>query len=728
MKDILKGAVLVGLFLVPFLTLYVANDYFFPFITGKNFAFRIIVEVVLSLWVVLAFYDAQYRPRFSWILASFGALIAVMFVANLNAVHQSTAFWSNFERMDGYVTLIHVFLYFVVLGSMLRTPLMWSYFLHTSVVVAGFVALKGLSQLTGEAVRVDSTLGNAAYMAVYMLFHVFILAYLFAQTKVTPYRIIYALLIVLFVYVLILTGTRGTSIGLVVGALVSVGYIALFATRAKQVRKYALGALAAVVLLVGAFIAARDTAFIQNTPALVRIASIDLGSDLSIRSIIWGMAVEGVKEKPLFGWGQGNFNYAFNEQYDPRLYAQEQWFDRTHNIVLDWLIAGGIVGFLAYVSIFAAILYYLFILPIRNNDERFSVIERGILLGLIAGYVTHNLVVFDNIVSYMFFAVILGLIHSRVGTDMPKLMKMRIPEAITTQVVLPVALIVMVAVVYVVNVPNIQAAKDIIVAFQSRDIKDRLANFETALSRGSFSRQEIVEQFAQQAMGLASSNDTTIPAEIKDTFKARAEEELLALAESKPGDARLHVFLASYYRATSDIEKAKEQIALARKFSPRKQAIILQQGAIELSLGNNEGARDFFKEAYELDTRNEEAKEYYIASLFYTRDVVGAKAMIAESSDEFKKRLALSDFVVSAVNTAGEMDYMAELYEVRVVNDTSNAQNWASLAFLYYQIKEQNKAIDTLTRASAAVPSFAPTAQCLIGNLQAGREPQIGCQ
>ncbi len=728
MKDILKGAVLVGLFLVPFLTLYVANDFFFPFITGKNFAFRIIVEVVLALWIVLACYDAQYRPRFSWVLATFGTLIAVMLVANLNAVHQSTALWSNFERMDGYVTLVHVFVYFIVLGSMLKTQAMWSYFLHTSVVVAGFVALKGLSQLTGEAVRVDSTLGNAAYMAVYMLFHVFILAYLFAQTKITPYRIIYALLTVLFVYVLVLTGTRGTSIGLVVGALTAVSYIALFATRSKELRKYSLGALVAVVVLVAAFISARDTAFIQNTPALVRIASIDLGSDLQIRSIIWGMAVEGVKEKPLFGWGQGNFNYAFNEQYDPRLYAQEQWFDRTHNLVLDWLIAGGIVGFLAYVSIFAALIYYLLILPLRGKDERFTVVERGILLGLLAGYVTHNLVVFDNIVSYMFFAVILGLIHSRVGTEIPKVMKWRLPEAITTQVVLPVALIAVVAVVYIVNVPNIQAAKDIIAAFQARDINARLAGFETALSRDSFAQQEIVEQFAQQAMGLAASTDTTIPAEVKDAFTKRAEEELIELAQSKPGDARLHVFLASFYRATGNVEEAQKQIAKAREFSPRKQAIILQQGAIELSLGNNEAARDFFKEAYELDTRNEEAKEYYVASRFYTRDVVGVRAMIDESSDEFKKRLALSDFVVNAVNTAGEMDYMAELYELRVQNDTTNAQNWASLAFLYYQIKEQDKAIDTLTRAGAAVPTFKPTAECLIGNLQAGREPQLGCQ
>ncbi|MES2966738.1 MAG: O-antigen ligase family protein, partial [Patescibacteria group bacterium] len=392
MKDILKGVVFIGLFAIPFLTLYVENDFFFPFITGKNFLFRIIVEVVLAAWVMLALYDSTYRPRFSWILGTFGILMAVMLVASLQAEHVSTALWSNFERMDGYVTLIHVFAYFVVLGSMIKTPKMWSYFLHTTVMVAGFVALKGLSQLGAGTTRVDSTLGNAAYMAVYMLFHIFFLMYLFVQTKVTPYRVVYVLLLILFVYVLLQTGTRGTAIGLVTGSIAMVAYIAVFGARFKQVQRYALGALVAIVVVAASFIAARDTAFIQSTPAFARIANIDLGSDLKIRSVIWGMSVEGVKERPVLGWGQGNFNYVFNEQYDPKLYGQEQWFDRVHNIVFDWLIAGGIVGLLSYFSIFAALFYYLVIKPWRQPEQSLSVVERGILVGLIVGYVTHNLV------------------------------------------------------------------------------------------------------------------------------------------------------------------------------------------------------------------------------------------------------------------------------------------------------------------------------------------------
>ena len=372
MKDILKGAVFFGLFLIPLLTLYVANGMFFPYITGKNFVFRIIVEIVTAAWILLALYDVDYRPRFSWILATFGAFMAVMLVANLRAEHFVTAFWSNFERMDGYITLIHVFLYFIVLGSTLRTQKAWTYFFHTSVVVAGFVALNGLSQLSAANVRVDSTLGNAAYMAVYMLFHIFILLYLSLQTKVTPYRVVYGLLGLLFVYVLLQTGTRGTALGLMAGMLTTVVYIALFATRFKQVQKYAFGSLIALLVLLAGFVAARDSAFIQNNGALARIANISVSHDLVTRGQIWGEAIKGVEERPLLGWGQGNFNYVFNKYYDPRLYGQEQWFDRTHNIIFDWLIAGGILGLLSYLSIFAALAYYLVVRPLRHRKPHFG--------------------------------------------------------------------------------------------------------------------------------------------------------------------------------------------------------------------------------------------------------------------------------------------------------------------------------------------------------------------
>jgi O-antigen ligase/tetratricopeptide (TPR) repeat protein len=733
MKDVMKAVVFIGLFAVPFLTLYVENDYFFPFITGKNLWFRIIVDVVFAAWIILALYEVKYRPKISGVVWSFGILLVIMFFANLFGKHPQTSFWSNFERMDGYVSLVHTFMYMLVLGSVLQTKQHWNRLLNTSVGVAVAVAIYGLAQYGGLADggnRIDSRLGNAAYMAVYMLFHIFILFWLFIQTKHIQLRVLYAVLAAMFVFVLIETGTRGTALGLGVGVLVMTSYIGFFGTQFRQYRKYALGGAALIIILGTSFVAARDTAFVQGSPNLARIANISI-SDLEIRGIIWGMAWEGVKERPLLGYGQSNFNYVFNQNYDPRLYAQEQWFDRAHNIFMDWLIAGGFLGLIAYLSIFAWCVYYLAVRPLfKKDDDSFSVIERGVLLGLLAGYFTHNFVVFDNIVSYIFFAIILGLINSRVGLIPKRLTQWKVDNMVVTQFAAPVIAVALVAGIYVYHVPGMQAAGDIIDAFRSENAIERLEAFELALSRDSFAQQEITEQLAQQTMGLLNSQQ--VSEDVRNRFVAATQEQLDRLLEQKPGDARVHVFVGSYYRALGQNDEAAAQMAMARQFSPNKQAIIIQQGFIDLSRANVEGARDFFQTAFELDTRNLEAREYYAASLFYVSE--NDKAIALMDSDAAKIQFAKSDFLIGTASQFGQTAFVTELFEYRTQVEPDGSQDWknepqtwASLAFLYYQSGDNEKAIETLRRAEEIIPEFAVTASCFIDNINNGVDPQEGC-
>jgi len=738
MKDILRYIVLGGLFIIPALTIVVTDSMFFPYITGKNFGFRIIVEVILGAWVVLALLDAQYRPKFSYILGAFGLFMAVMLGATLFAEHVPTAFWSNFERMEGYVGLLHVFGYFLVLGSMLTTKDLWNKYLMVSVGVAAFVSLRGLAQMgasDGGGIRVDSTLGNAAYMAVYMLFHIFFVAYLFLQTKNRLLHIAYVVLGLLFVFLLLQTGTRGTAIGLGTGLLSAVTYIALFGAKVPALRRYAVGSVLALVVLAGGFLAIRNTDYVQDNAALARIANINLEEDLAIRSIIWSMAVEGVKERPVTGWGMGNYNYVFNEQYDPRLYAQEQWFDRVHNLVLDWLVAGGVPGLVTYFLLLFSVIYYLFVRQYFYQATIFTVQESAILVGLLVAYVTHNLVVFDNIISYIFFAVLLGLIHSRVARPIPAVEGVKIAPAITMNVLAPMVLVMVVITVYVLNVPGLQASRGLIEALRTANTGQQAtaANldqtyqiFDRMLTNPSFARQEVTEQFVQLAISLSRTQG--VPEEIRERYVTRADEEITNLIAWKPNDARLYVFQASFLRAINEPERAQEAFAMARSLSPNKQWIILQQGANELVLQNEEAARDFFAEAFALDESFNDAREYYVASLFLTGDSETANRLVAEAPETFAAVYAKSDFLLSALNTAGLYAEAAALLEARLANDGSSAQSWASLAFLYYQTDDSAAAIDALARGAAAVPSFASTAQCITSNIETGRDPSTPCE
>lgn len=728
MKDLVKVLLYGSLFAIPFLTLYVENDFFFPFITGKNFGFRILVEIAFASWVVLALYDKTYRPKFSWVLAAFGALIVIMFFANLFGEYAPKSFWSNFERMDGYVTLVHVFLFFITAGSALKTKVHWKWFLHTSLLAAFLVGLYGLGQYSGVIEgrsRIDSRLGNAAYMAIYMLFHIFIALWFLVESKTNTHRAVYGLLVVMFGFLLVGTATRGTAVGLIVGLAVMATYIGLFGAHFKQFRRVSIGLVFFLVLGVGGLFAGKESDFVQNNNHLRRIANISV-DDLTVRFTIWGMAYEGVKERPLLGWGQGNFNYVFNEQYNPALYAQEQWFDRVHNILFDWLIAGGILGTIAYFSIFFACLYYLFVRPLFMKDETFDVLERGVLIGLLAGYLTHNLVVFDNIVSYMFFGMILGFIHYRVGREIPAVMKPTIDRRLVSQIATPVAMAAVVATIYFVHAPGIGVAGDIIDALRTNDPVERLEYYDKALNRDSFANQEVVEQLAQQAINI--SRNQNIPQDVREAYIQRTELEALRMIEEKPGDARLHVFLGSFYRSMGTQEAlvaAREQFKIARQLSPNKQSIITQQASIEYGFEDYEAGLEFFKEAYELDTNNKEAQELYAAGQFYVGNIEAGRALLETS--EMKRRAAQNDFVVSAVSRAGDTVFLAELFEVRTEQEPANPQNWATLAYLYYQIDQPERSIETLNAAASVLPDFAPTAQCFIANIEAGNNPQEGC-
>lgn len=712
----------VSLFLVLLLPWYVENSWFFPFITGKNFLFRIFVEIAFASWVLLALYDRNYRPRFSWILGGMTALVVVMFFANLFGEYPLKSFWSNFERMDGYMSILHLYLWFVVLGSSLRDRAMWSYFFHTSLAVAVAVALYGLAQSAGVVegrARIDSRLGNAAYMAVYMLFHIFILYYLAFRTNNWVVRGIYALIFLMFVYVLVKTGTRGTFIGFVGGTTLALIYIGIFLRQAPQLRKVVIGILASLVVLGGLFYANRDSDFVQNDVGFGRIANISL-DDLTTRATIWGMAWEGVKERPILGWGQGNFNYVFNAHYEPSLHSQESWFDRVHNILFDWLIAGGILGALAYFSIPVAILFYLFWRPMRGKESPFSVVEQAVLIGLVAGYFAHNLVVFDNIVSYIFYGAVLGFIHSQVTKDgQPLLGALKINKDVVTAVITPIVIVVTGLSMYFLHSPGIYAVGDLIGALRAQTPDTMLQEFRKTIEHGSFANQEIREQMTLRVQSALASPDFSD--EIKIRMFSAVEQELLTQIEEKPGDARLHVFISTFYRSAGQLDRAEAQLDIARSLSPDKQAIIMEQGIVAYQKQDIETAHAFFKEAHELAPEFPTARIFYMATLVLQGEEETALALL--DSPKQIRNAARNQFLRSIIAENDAFAMQVPLAEWRIEQNPESAQPRVDLAVAQHGLGNTAEAITILEEAIQVAPSFATLGQSFIDDIKAGRTP-----
>src|SRR3989344_2193570 len=220
-KSPARWVALGALFLLPLTPLIVANSYFFPFITGKAFYLRTLIEIAVGAWVVLALLDKEYRPRFSWIGASVVGFVLWMFVADAFAINATKAFWSNFERMEGWVLLVHLLGLFFAASAVLRVEKKWRAWFLTSLGVSVVLVGYALLQLNGTltihqgSTRIDASLGNSAYFAIYLLFSVFVALWLALTEKYSWLKWSLIALASVEAVLIFFTETRGTIIGLV---------------------------------------------------------------------------------------------------------------------------------------------------------------------------------------------------------------------------------------------------------------------------------------------------------------------------------------------------------------------------------------------------------------------------------------------------------------------------------------------------------------------------------
>ena len=691
----LKRIILVGLFIVPFVPFLVSSSFFFPFVVTKAFAWRIIIEIVFASWVLLALTNEEYRPKKSLILYAIMAFLLVIGLADVFGVDPVKSFWSNFERMEGYIAMLHLGMFFLVISSVFK-ELDWKKWWNTTLVASFIMGLYSLFQVLGVispnqgGARVDGTFGNTIYLAVYMLFHIFIaLLFMWREWKNVNLRWMYGLLIVFQLFILYHTATRGAILGLIGGLLV-VAFLNLFNKdeEARTVKKLSTGLLVGILVLVGGFFLAKDSSFVNNNPVLARFASLTTEEIKSQgRYFIWPMAVDGFKERPILGWGQGNFNYVFQEYYRPEMYILEPWFDRAHNIFLDWMVSGGILGLLAYLSLYLSLLYIIW-----WKDSLLTHAEKSILTGLLAGYFFHNFFVFDHLVSYVLFFSLLGYIHSRREGEV--LWKHSVSQEKVNVIALPVVTLAMISMVYFVNIRPIFANLNLIDALQNLQtgaFEPKVAsnNFRQAYSGTVLGREEILEHMALNTTAILSSDLMSV--EEKNDYFAFVTQASIDEASRKSDDARIQLVVGSFLSSTSaSMNEAFKYLNRAKELMPNKQQVYFELGSAYINADRPADALEAFKYAYELAPDYNEAKVIYLIGAIYAGDRALENSLLDKLSPEV------------------------------IANDKRVVSAYLNLASMNIKAGRQAQAIALLQRASQIVPAYKEQVDKFIIQIQNG--------
>ena len=460
---------MVGIFLVLLLPLLVNSsplpDTYFPYIVGKALYGRILIEIVVGLWLVLALTYPAYRPPRSWILVAFFVYLVLALLAGIVGVSFERSLWSTYERMQGIVDLAHWIAFVVAAASLFRTMGRWWALLNFNLGVSLVMALLGVAQHSDVTLpglrflevtnRVDITLGNATYVGAYMLVNVLLASGMLLNSfdrrgvgkasrpaparresraanrrrrrRARPataasgdespllWQLFWLAVIALDLWMLVLSATRGALVGLAAGVL-AFGIMYTIWGQHRSFRYAALGVLGIVLLPGIIFYSVRNTGPVQRlaeTNLMVeKFATV--GSDdysINVRLDALRASIKGVAARPILGWGPENYTVAYDRYVSAEAFSNSaESFDQAHNKLVEELATKGALGLISYIGVWL-LAAWIIVRRIRDRDATGQLIVMSVGAAL-AGYFVQNLFLFDTPSTVLQLMLLLAFVVS----------------------------------------------------------------------------------------------------------------------------------------------------------------------------------------------------------------------------------------------------------------------------------------------------------------------------
>ena len=264
----------------------------------------------------------------------------------------------------------------------------------------------------GPVLRIISTLGHSNYLGNFLLYVTPLAAGLALDARGSARRIGLATAI-LSAAAIVFSGTRGAWLGLVTGLLT---FVLLARTRRKgdsvgQRRSTVRWALltSVVILFLSAIIAINPAS--RNIAKRARLlASEQTGSG---RTLLWRDSLKMLAQNPLAGCGPEGFRTAFLPYRSVELarLAPQTNNESSHSSYIDAAISYGLLGTILYVAIIASSFKLLMRARRQSKDAGFRTITASMISSM-AAVVVHNLFIFDQISTGLYFFVFAALAQS----------------------------------------------------------------------------------------------------------------------------------------------------------------------------------------------------------------------------------------------------------------------------------------------------------------------------
>lgn len=391
---------------------FVFKGLLFPFITSKQFAFNILIEVLLFIWLIFILKFPAYRPKSNLISYSLLAYFIAILLSIFVSVDPSLSFWGDAERMLGFFHVAHFFFFYLFITSVFRS---WSDFkilFSASVLIATIVSLIGIF-----GANVSSVIGNTAYVSGYLIFNIFFALILFFRENNKKIKFFYLLPVVIMFWEFLLCKTSGAIIAMFFSTLLFFFLLAFFHQQ-KRIRKGAIFMLVISIIAVILIFSQQNKAWFQDS-FFKNLTSQKI--TFQTRLISWKSAAKDFHNHPFLGTGFGTYAITFDRHFDSKFlnYApNEAYFDRAHNNLIDIASTTGLIGLSTYLLIFISVFYYLY-QELKANGFKVGTaelsssrnLEAFLLLSLFSAYFIQNLAIFDSYATYIALMISLAFVY-----------------------------------------------------------------------------------------------------------------------------------------------------------------------------------------------------------------------------------------------------------------------------------------------------------------------------
>lgn len=581
----------------------------FPFIVPKILFFRIIVELAFVLYLFLIWRNKSFLPRKNLLLYLTSLFMLIIFLSAVFGVDWQNSWWGNFERMEGVFTILHVYLYFILLGSILREKKDWQRFFNILLAVSATVIFTGLIQrfasagkpfiTLGSTNRVFGTLGNYIYFGQYSFFTFWLAALSWHWCQWKHRAWLYSSIMILAVVGLFLAASRGPILAWLISLIFfGVAYVYFSQNKKYKLIFTAISVLLVLFLMIVVFIPNNFTAKLPGIQGLSEIYT--RGGTASTRLMAWEIARKGFLEKPVLGWGWFNYYVVFNKFYNPKFLEHgwgETWFDQAHNQYFDILATTGMVGLAAYLSIYIGLVYLLIRLYKQKKIDWQMFL---ICLSLLLSHFVNNIFVFEHPSSYMLFFSLLAFVGWLTSEQPSQQALSGVAEARghgPRRVIMVLLLLSAIYFFYYGNVLAYQTSRqdrNLQVAFQADPVKTA-PDMSALAGRSTPHQRDLRNDFARAISYLQRPEADLSAGQIYKEIIWQGIRMLEDNARAYPLDARVKLSLAQmykdlYFAGEDQRERMEEIFQDLRNLSPRRQQVYYYWAELKLLNDDYEGA------------------------------------------------------------------------------------------------------------------------------------------